>query len=90
MRVLKTDGPLVLADSADEPGYAPDLEAAGCRLKFREPSWHEHRFFVDEPAVQIHVFSVGSAEVERMLLFRDRLRLRLRSHGGGQATLSPC
>jgi GrpB-like predicted nucleotidyltransferase (UPF0157 family) len=65
---------LVVADSADEPSYVPDLEAAGYRLKFREPSWHEHRFLVDAPAVQIHVFSVGSTEVERMLLFRDRLR----------------
>ena len=74
---------LVVTDSADEATYVPDLETAGYRLKHREPSWHEHRFFggpgspdrpVDEPAVQIHVFSVGSPEVERMLLFRDRLR----------------
>ena len=28
------------------------------------------------PDVQIHVFSVGSPEVERMLAFRDRLRTR--------------
>ena len=65
---------LVVADSADEPAYVPDLEAAGYRLMHREPSWYEHRFLVDEPAVQIHVFSVGCVEVERMLLFRDRLR----------------
>lgn len=65
---------LVVADSADEPEYVPALEAAGFRLRHREPSWYEHRFFVDEPNVQIHVFSVGSPEVERMLLFRDRLR----------------
>ena len=65
---------LVVADSADEPAYVPDLEAAGYRLKHREPFWYEHRFLVDEPAVQIHVFSVGCVEVERMLLFRDRLR----------------
>jgi len=65
---------LVVADSADEPTYLPALESAGYRLRHREPSWYEHRFLVDEPAVQIHVFSIGSAEVERMLLFRDRLR----------------
>jgi GrpB-like predicted nucleotidyltransferase (UPF0157 family) len=65
---------LVVADSADEPSYVPDLEAAGYRLKHREPFWYEHRFLVDEPAVQIHVFSVGCVEVGRMLLFRDRLR----------------
>ena len=65
---------LVVSDSADEAAYVPDLEAAGYRLRHREPSWYQHRFLIDEPAVQIHVFTVGSAEVERMLLFRDRLR----------------
>jgi GrpB-like predicted nucleotidyltransferase (UPF0157 family) len=65
---------LVVADSADEAAYVPDLEAVGYRLRFREPSWHEHRFLVDPPTVQIHVFPPGAIEVERMLLFRDRLR----------------
>ena len=65
---------LVVADSADEATYVPDLESAGYRLRHREPSWYEHRFFGGHPAVQIHVFSIGSAEVERMLLFRERLR----------------
>jgi len=65
---------LVVADSADEPAYVPALESAGYRLRHREPSWYEHRFFGGHPAVQIHVFSTGSPEVERMLLFRDRLR----------------
>ena len=36
---------LVVTDSADEATYVPDLETAGYRLKHREPSWHEHRFF---------------------------------------------
>lgn len=68
---------LVVTDSADEAGYVPDLEAAGYTLQFREPDWYEHRFLRDhDPDVQIHVFSVGSPEVERMLLFRDRLRIR--------------
>ena len=68
---------LVVTDSADEAGYVPDLEAAGYTLQFREPDWYEHRFLHDhDPDVQIHVFSVGSPEVERMLLFRDRLRSR--------------
>jgi GrpB-like predicted nucleotidyltransferase (UPF0157 family) len=66
---------LVVADSSDEAGYVPDLESAGYRLQFREPSWHEHRFLVDrEPQVQIHVFTVGDTEVDRMVRFRDRLR----------------
>jgi GrpB-like predicted nucleotidyltransferase (UPF0157 family) len=66
---------LVVPDSADEAGYLLDLEAAGYVLQFREPDWYEHRFLRDhDPEVQVHVFSVGSREVERMLLFRDRLR----------------
>lgn len=66
---------LVIADSGHEAEYAPDLEGAGYLLQFREPGWHEHRFFVDhEPDVQVHVFSAGSREVARMLAFRDRLR----------------
>ncbi|HZM25827.1 MAG TPA: GrpB family protein [Gemmatimonadales bacterium] len=68
---------LTVPDSSDEAGYLPDLEAAGYVLQFREPDWYEHRFLRDRnPDVQIHVFTVGSIEVERMLLFRDRLRTR--------------
>ena len=66
---------LVVADSSDEAGYVPDLQDAGYVLQFREPNWHEHRFLIDhEPDVQVHVFSEGSQEVRRMLVFRDRLR----------------
>jgi GrpB-like predicted nucleotidyltransferase (UPF0157 family) len=66
---------LSVADSADEATYVPDLEAAGYELHLREPEWHEHRFLRDHhPDVQIHVFPIGSTEIERMLLFRDRLR----------------
>ena len=73
---------LVVTDSAYEAGYVPDLEAAGYALQFREPDWYEHRFLRDhDPDVQIHVFSVGSPEVERMLLFRDRLRSRSEERG---------
>lgn len=68
---------LVVTNSADETGYLPDLAAAGYALQFREPDWYEHRFLHDHnPEVQVHVFTVGSPEVERMLLFRDRLRTR--------------
>ncbi len=68
---------LTVPDSSDEAGYLPDLEAAGYVLQFREPDWYQHRFLRDRnPDVQIHVFTVGSLEVERMLLFRDRLRTR--------------
>jgi GrpB-like predicted nucleotidyltransferase (UPF0157 family) len=68
---------LVVTNSADETEYLPDLAAAGYVLQFREPDWYEHRFLCDHnPEVQVHVFTVGSPEVERMLLFRDRLRAR--------------
>ena len=68
---------LTVIDSANEAGYLPDLEAAGYVLQFREPDWYEHRFLRDHnPDVQVHVFTARSPEVERMLLFRDRLRAR--------------
>jgi GrpB-like predicted nucleotidyltransferase (UPF0157 family) len=66
---------LVVPDSADEPRYAPQLEAAGYVLRIREPAWFEHRLFRGpDTAVNLHVFSAGAAEVERVLRFRDRLR----------------
>jgi GrpB-like predicted nucleotidyltransferase (UPF0157 family) len=66
---------LVVADSADEPSYLPALTAAGYRLRIREPEWFEHRMFKGPDAdVNLHVFSAGAAEIERMLTFRDRLR----------------
>ena len=66
---------LVVADSADEPAYVPALEAAGYVLRIREPDWYEHRMFKGpDTDVNLHVFSPDCPEVERMLLFRDRLR----------------
>jgi GrpB-like predicted nucleotidyltransferase (UPF0157 family) len=66
---------LVVADSADEAGYVPALEAAGYVLRLREPDWFEHRLLEGpDTSVNLHVFSSGCPEIERMLLFRDRLR----------------
>ena len=66
---------LAVADSADEDAYVPPLEAAGYALTIREPDWHQHRLLKgNDPTVNLHVFSHGSPEVERMLAFRDRLR----------------
>src|SRR5205807_4151353 len=66
---------LVVAESADEPAYVPALEAAGYTLVIREPDWHEHRVFKGpDTDVNLHVFPSGSPEIERILLFRDRLR----------------
>jgi GrpB-like predicted nucleotidyltransferase (UPF0157 family)/ketosteroid isomerase-like protein len=69
------DVALAVADPADEPAYVPDLEAAGYVLRVREPDWHEHRLLRGaEPAVNLHVFALGSPEIDRMTGFRDRLR----------------
>jgi GrpB-like predicted nucleotidyltransferase (UPF0157 family) len=65
---------LAVADSADEPAYVPDLEAGGYVLRAREPGWFEHRLFNGpDTAVNLHVFSAGSPEIDRTLAFRDRL-----------------
>ena len=66
---------LMVNDSADETSYVPALEAAGYVLRLREPQFHEHRMFKGpDTDINLHVFSQGCPEVERMLLFRDRLR----------------
>jgi GrpB-like predicted nucleotidyltransferase (UPF0157 family) len=66
---------LVVEDSADEAVYLPMLEAAGYVLRVREEDWHQHRMFKGPAAdINLHVFSVGCPEIERMLAFRDRLR----------------
>lgn len=66
---------LVVANSADEPSYLPALLTAGYELRVREPDFHEHRMLrTPTRDVHIHVFSVGSAEIDRYLILRDRLR----------------
>ena len=66
---------LALDDSADEPAYVPDLEAAGYVLRIRERDWYEHRVFKGpDTNINMHVFTAGCPEIARMLAFRDRLR----------------
>jgi len=66
---------LAVRDSADEDAYVPALEAAGYVLRIREPDWYEHRV-VKPPdlSANVHIFSEGCVEIDRMLAFRDRLR----------------
>ena len=72
---------------ADEPAYVPDLEAAGYVLVIREPGWFQHRAFKGpDTDVNLHVYSPGCQEIERYLLFRDRLRASPRT---GRATSGP-
>ena len=65
---------MVVADSADEPAYLPDLEKAGYSLVIAEPDWFEHRV-LKGPSVNLnlHVFSEGCEVADRMRLFRDYL-----------------
>ena len=71
----KIDILLVVRDSSAEADYVPALDAAGYILQVREPDWFEHRMFKGpDTDVNVHVFSQGCAEIERMLLFRDWLR----------------
>jgi GrpB-like predicted nucleotidyltransferase (UPF0157 family) len=66
---------LAVADSADEDAYVPAMEAAGYVLRIREPGWYEHRMFKGpDTNINLHVFSDGCPEIDRMLTFRDRLR----------------
>jgi GrpB-like predicted nucleotidyltransferase (UPF0157 family) len=66
---------LTVADSTDEPSYVPPLEAAGYLLRIREPHWHQHRLLRGpNESINLHVFSRGSSEIDRMCQFRDRLR----------------
>jgi GrpB-like predicted nucleotidyltransferase (UPF0157 family) len=66
---------LVVADSAHEPAYVPRLETEGYLLRHREPEWFEHRMFKGpDTDINLHVFSAGCPEANRMLAFRDRLR----------------
>jgi GrpB-like predicted nucleotidyltransferase (UPF0157 family) len=66
---------LVVPDSGDEPAYLPDLEAAGYVLVIREAEWQRHRVLKGpDTNVNLHVYSPDSPEIERNLIFRDRLR----------------
>ena len=66
---------LAVADPADEPSYVASLEQLGYQLSHREPDWQEHRLLKrTNPPVNLHVFPIGSVEVDRMLAFRDHLR----------------
>lgn len=68
---------MTVADVTHEPAFVPDLEAAGYVLRIREnePEWYDHRVFKGpDTNVNLHVFSDGCVELERMVGFRDWLR----------------
>jgi GrpB-like predicted nucleotidyltransferase (UPF0157 family) len=66
---------LAVADSSDEAAYVERLEQRGFKLRIREPDWYEHRLLKSsDPNANLHVFSEGCEEIDRMILFRDWLR----------------
>lgn len=66
---------VAVPDSSDEQSYLPALEKAGYRLTVREPDWHQHRLFKGpDTNINMHVFTLGSSEIERTLRLRDWLR----------------
>jgi GrpB-like predicted nucleotidyltransferase (UPF0157 family) len=66
---------LIVADSAAEHDYVPELESLGFELVIREPWWYEHRAFrMATPRTNLHVFGPDSPEAARHLIFRDWLR----------------
>lgn len=67
---------LTVPDILDEDAYVPALAEQGIHFRSREPSWHNHRFFIcySENWCNLHVWGPGCAEPERHLLFRDWLR----------------
>ena len=66
---------LAVADSADEQAYVPAMESAGYVLHIREPEWHQHRLFKGpDTTINLHTYSFGCPEIDKMLMFRDWLR----------------
>jgi GrpB-like predicted nucleotidyltransferase (UPF0157 family) len=66
---------VVVSNTGDEAAYFPALEAAGYVLRIREPDFYEHRMFKGTVAnINLHCFSDGCPEIEKMLVFRDWLR----------------
>jgi GrpB-like predicted nucleotidyltransferase (UPF0157 family) len=73
------DVDLVVKDIKDEASYVEQLGRAGFLFLFREPAWHQHRFFVDEGdqpntyPINLHVFGPDCPEVEKHRIFREWL-----------------
>jgi GrpB-like predicted nucleotidyltransferase (UPF0157 family) len=71
----RIDMVLAVRDSGDEPSYALPLQAVGYVLRIREPNWNEHRVFKGpDNDVNLHVYTAGCSEIDRMVVFRDWLR----------------
>jgi GrpB-like predicted nucleotidyltransferase (UPF0157 family) len=66
---------LEVPDAAEEAAYLPAMEAAGYVLRLREPNWFQHRLLKGpDTDINLHLFSAGCPETDRMVSFRDWLR----------------
>jgi GrpB-like predicted nucleotidyltransferase (UPF0157 family) len=66
---------LEVEDASDKSPYVAPLESHGYELRIREPDWYQHRVLKGpDTDINLHVFTVGCPEVERMVRFRDHLR----------------
>lgn len=51
------------------------MGSAGYVLRIREPEWNQHRLFKGpDTDINLHVYSFGCPEIDKMLMFRDWLR----------------
>lgn len=67
---------LVVEDAGKEEDYMDDLCRHGYILRVREPDFENHHMFKGSDSdIHLHVFSKGSKEIEKYLLFRNYLRL---------------
>ena len=68
---------MTVADVTDEAAWVDDLVAAGYRqvIREREPDWWDHAVLKGpDTNINLHVFSAGCTELDRMVGFRDWLR----------------
>ena len=66
---------LVVEDAGKEEDYMDDLCRHGYILRVMEPDFENHHMFKGpDTDIHLHVFSQGSKEIEKYLLFRNYLR----------------
>jgi GrpB-like predicted nucleotidyltransferase (UPF0157 family) len=66
---------MAVTDSSDESSYVTPLAAHGYELRLREPNWYQHRVLKGpDTDINLHVFTLGCPEVDRMIRFRNHLR----------------
>lgn len=66
---------LVVEDAGREEDYMEALCQYGYVLRIKEPDFEDHHMFKGvDTYINLHVFSKGSKEIDKYLIFRDYLR----------------